>query len=38
VGLLDWQSFDHAVNVGHQLAAKKLAAMSREELAPYRAP
>ena len=36
VGLLDWQSFDHAVNVGYQLAAKKLAGMSREELAPYR--
>jgi NTE family protein len=36
VGLLDWQSFDHAVKVGHQLAAKKLAGMTREELAPYR--
>lgn len=38
VGLLDWQSFDHAVNVGYQQASKVLAAMSREELAPYRAP
>jgi NTE family protein len=38
VGILDWHAFDHAVDVGYRNAAKTLAAMPREELAPYRAP
>lgn len=38
VGLLDFQSFDHAVKVGYEHAARHLAAMSREELAPYLDP
>ena len=37
VGILDCQSFDHAVGVGYRNAAKTLAAMSQEELAAYRA-
>jgi NTE family protein len=37
VGILDWQAFDHAVDVGYRNAAKVLAAMPPEELAPYRA-
>ena len=36
VGILDWQSFDHVVNVGYRHALKVLEAMSPEELAPYR--
>jgi NTE family protein len=44
VGILDWQSFDHAVNVGYRHATKVLDAISPEELtlyqprAPRRAP
>jgi len=37
VGILDWRAFDHAVGVGYRNAAKTLAAMPQEELAPYRA-
>ena len=36
VGILDWQSFDHVVNVGYRHACKVLGAMSAEELSPYR--
>ena len=35
VGVLDWQSFDHAVNVGYRHARKVLEAISAEELALY---
>jgi hypothetical protein len=35
VGILDWQSFDHAVNVGYRHATKVLEAVSPEELALY---
>ena len=40
VGMLDWQAFDHAVNVGYRHASKVLEAISPEELALYqpRAP
>ncbi|HEX5635009.1 MAG TPA: patatin-like phospholipase family protein, partial [Gemmatimonadales bacterium] len=40
VGILDWRSFDHAVNVGYRHACKVLEAISPEELALYqpRAP
>lgn len=37
VGILDWHAFDHAVNVGYRHASKTLAAMTGEQLAPYRA-
>jgi NTE family protein len=35
VGILDWSSFDHAVNVGYRHATKVLDAISPEELAFY---
>lgn len=37
VGILDWHAFDHAVDVGYRNAARTLAEMPREELAPFRA-
>ena len=36
VGLLDWHKFDYAVNVGYKRARKQLAAMTPEQLAPYK--
>jgi NTE family protein len=36
VGILDWHAFDHAVDVGYRHAAKVLAAMPPEALAPFR--
>lgn len=36
VGILDWQAFDHAVDVGYRNAAKTLAALPQEELAAWR--
>jgi NTE family protein len=38
VGMLDWQAFDHAVNVGYRHAKKVLEAISSEELALYQPP
>lgn len=35
VGILDWQAFDHVVNVGYRHALKVLDAISPEELALY---
>ena len=37
VGLLDWHKFDYAVNVGYKRTCKQLAAMTPEQLAPYKA-
>jgi NTE family protein len=38
VGLLDWKSYDRIVEMGYQYGKEVLAAMSEEELAPYRNP
>lgn len=36
VGMLDWRKFDHAVDIGYQHAKSVLAAMTSEQLAPFR--
>ena len=36
VGILDWGSFEHAVNVGYRHACRTLEAISEDELALYR--
>lgn len=36
VGILDWNAFEHAVNVGYRQACRTLEAISEDELALYR--
>ena len=36
VGILDWNAFEHAVNVGYRHACRTLEAISEDELALYR--